>query len=72
VLGWVVAASRKRGAFGKGGRVAGWPGSRVADLQAYHIGFFTAQCVLPADAKRSWPHKLCKPASLSCKASFEK
>jgi hypothetical protein len=32
VLGWVVAASRKRGAFGKGGRVAGWPGSRVADL----------------------------------------
>jgi hypothetical protein len=34
-LGWVVAASRKRGAFGKGGRVAGWPGSRVADL--YHF-----------------------------------
>jgi hypothetical protein len=37
VLGWVVAASRKRGAFGKGGRVAGWPGSRVADLPYYFL-----------------------------------
>jgi hypothetical protein len=37
VLGWVVAASRKRGAFGKGGRVAGWPGSRVADLALSYI-----------------------------------
>jgi hypothetical protein len=38
-LGWVVAASRKRGAFWKGGRVAGWPGSRVADLvrQLLHV-----------------------------------